>query len=76
MVWLYRQEKFWGSEERNGLNCLAASKASSGDFAAMLFGVGIPYYTITGVGESQLTIPNFPLTTHRVEQVHGLVLMD
>ena len=41
-----------GYEERHGLNCLAASKASSGDFAAMLFGVGMPYYTKRWVSKS------------------------
>ena len=39
-------------EECDGLNCFAASKASSGDFAAMLFGVGMPYCAGPRVGES------------------------
>jgi hypothetical protein len=53
---------------------LAASKASSGDFAAMLFGVGMPYYKKPGVG--RLAVPKTTLATYRIEQVHGLVFMD
>jgi hypothetical protein len=55
---------------------LAASKASSGDFAAMLFGVGMPYYVEPRVGQSRLAVPGTPGATYRVEQVHGLVFMN
>ena len=72
----YSQKMFRNPGELDGLNCLAASKASSGDLAAMLFGVGIPYYANPRDGKSWLAIPETPFATYRVEEVHGLVFMN
>ena len=56
-------------------NCLAASKASSGVFAAMLVGVGMPYYA---QARRFATSPKTRRAerTYRVEEANGLVLVD
>ena len=71
-----QSEKISESGECDGLNCLAASKASSGDLAAILFGVGMPYYTNPRDGQFWLVVPETPLAMYRVEEVHGLVFMN
>ena len=76
MVWLYGKSGSRIPGEHDRLNCLAASKASSGDIAAMLFGVGMPYYARPRVGQSWFVIPKAPLATYRIEEVHGLVFMN
>ena len=58
-----------------GLKCFAASKASSGDFTAVLFSVGVPYYTKPKEGQSRSVVPEAPPATYQVEEVHRLVFM-
>ena len=71
-----RSENGSGRGEQDGLNCLAASKASSGDFAAMLFGVGMPYCGNPRDGQPLLVVPETPVATYRVKEVHRLIFMN
>ena len=52
-------------------NFFATSNASSGDFATMPLGVGIPYYR--GVG---CVVQIICKSTYRVQEVDGLVFMN
>ena len=60
---------FRDPEECDGQKFFAASKAS-GDFAAVLFSVGMPYYAKPKDGQSRSVVPETPPATYQVEEVH------
>ena len=67
---MYGQEIFWDPEERDRPKCFVASKASSGDFAVVLFSIGMPYYAKPKDGQSWSVIPETLPATYQVEEVH------